>query len=261
MLPLSWQNPARACLSSKTESCAELTTESRKGLTFLKGWTHFPEGTDITNTGQQNSGGMGSKLTPLYGMFKLQVENWAPELLTRCFWGWEAANLTWQKQIRSRGRRRYCWFINAPALELGGKSPEGLECRGLNSLPLRGRKQVWGKAPTLLPSVLLLGSTREAPAGCQAPQATSDVHVEPLARQCLSLLSCSQHSPGTGLAAFPTLHQTSHSYSSCSPKLGYFPWGLLSDCQFFQAEAMPALHFLFLPHTLTQALSVGSFLS
>lgn len=73
--------------------------------------------------------------------------------------------------------------------------------------------------------------------------------------------SCSHHGPGIGLVTLPTLHQTIHSYSSCSPKLGYFPWGLLSDCQFFQAEAMPALHFLFFPHTLTQAFSMGSFLS
>lgn len=86
----SWQNVARACLSSKPESCAEPITESRKSITSLRDGHHL----DFPNAGQQNSRGMGTKLTPLYGMFKLQVENWAPELLTRCFWGWEAANLT-----------------------------------------------------------------------------------------------------------------------------------------------------------------------
>lgn len=138
-------------------------------------------------------------------------------------------------QIRSRCRHRYCWFINTPALELGGKSPEGLECRGLNSLPLRGRKQVWGKSPRLLPSVLLLGSTRVALPGCQAPQATSNVHMEPLALHCLSFPSQGRakllppwpwHWPG----CIPPLHQTIHSYSSCSPKLGYFPWRLSVPC-------------------------------
>lgn len=99
-----------------------------------------------------------------------------------------------------------------------------------------------------------------------SPQATSNVHMEPLSLPCPSFPSqgCAQLLPpwpwNCWLQSHPS-HQTIHSYPSCSPKLRYFPWGLLSDCQFFQAEAMPALHFLFFPHTPTQALSVGSFLS
>lgn len=58
-----------------------------------------PEGPEITWTSpmpvnRSSEGARGMEWTPLYGMFKLQVENWAQKLLPRCCWGWEAANLT-----------------------------------------------------------------------------------------------------------------------------------------------------------------------
>lgn len=67
-------------------------------------------------------------------------------------------------QIRSRCRHRYCWFINAPILKLGGLSPGGgLEHRGLNSLHLWGRVCVWSWSPTLLPSTCLLDPQAHPP--------------------------------------------------------------------------------------------------
>lgn len=91
-----------------------------------------PEGlgiawTSLTPVKRSDEGGTGTESTLIrtVQMYKLQVENRAQKLLPRCCWEWEMVNLTWQMQIRSRCRHRYCWFINAPILKLGGLSPGG----------------------------------------------------------------------------------------------------------------------------------------
>lgn len=234
---------------------AELTRESRRGITSLKGW-RSPELPQCQSTGAVKE----EQALNEHHCMGCSNYRWRTELKNYCQ---DAAG--GGKQWISLSSRRLdldadadivgllmCLFSNWVACP-----PRGLEGTGLNSLLLRGRKQVWSKSLAPLPSVLLLGSTRLALPGRQDPQATSDVHVEPPPPHRLS--SCSHHGLGTGLATFLTLHQTIPSDSSCSPKLGYFPWGVLSEHQFFQAEAMPAFHFLFFPHTLTRALSVGSF--
>lgn len=234
---------------------AELTSESKRGIASLKGW-RSPELPQCQSTGAVKE----EQALNEHHCMGCSIYRWRTELKNYCQ---DAAG--GGKQWISLSSRRLdldadadivgllmCLFSNWVACP-----PRGLEGIGLNSLLLRGRKQVWSKSLAPLPSVLLLGSTRLALPGRQDPQATSDVHVEPPPPHRLS--NCSHHGLGTGLATFPTLHQTIPSDSSCSPKLGYFPWGLLSECQFFQVEAMPAFNFLFFPHTLTQALSVGSF--
>lgn len=112
--------------------------------------------TSLTPVKRSDEGGTGTESTLLYGMYKLQVENWAQKLLPGCCWEWEMVNLSRCRldldadtDIVGLLMRLFSNWVACP---LGG----GLEHRGLNSLHLWGRVCVWSWSPTLLPSTCLL---------------------------------------------------------------------------------------------------------